>query len=133
MPPYAMPVQVRPMVRFDLTAADIGRHVRRISTGDIGIVKRDPGNGWLFPSCCYEWRGYRGDLEYVRVCPADETSNVTPLPVKPPRSEMRELLREFVEIDDASAGVCNLDDLEALLKRRDVAKARARVLLDGGC
>lgn len=52
---------------FTCTDADIGRHVRQISTGDIGIVRKDPGNGWVHPAVVYEWKGYVDDLEYVIV------------------------------------------------------------------
>ena len=52
---------------FDITENDIGRYVRRKSTGEIGRVRRDPGNGWLHPGIMYEWKPYRHDLEYVAV------------------------------------------------------------------
>lgn len=53
--------------KFDITEADIGRYVRRRSSGEIGCVRRDPGNGWLYPGLWYEWRPYRHDLEYVEI------------------------------------------------------------------
>lgn len=56
-------------MQFDITDADLGRHVRRKSTGEIGIVSQDPGNGWLHPGVVYEWKGHRHDLEYVTVIP----------------------------------------------------------------
>jgi hypothetical protein len=65
----AQPAQ---MDRFDITGADIGRYVRRISTGEIGRVSKDPGNNWLHPGVVYEWRRYRDDLEYVEVSAAKE-------------------------------------------------------------
>lgn len=52
---------------FDITPSDIGRYVRRISTGEIGKIRRDPGNGWLHPGVVYEWKAYRDDLEYVEI------------------------------------------------------------------
>lgn len=52
---------------FDITKEDIGRHVRRISTGAIGKVSQDPGNGWLHPGVVYEWKHLTEDLEYVTV------------------------------------------------------------------
>src|SRR3954470_12469567 len=64
-----------PPIRFDITEADIGRHVRQKSTGEIGIVRRDAGNGWLHPSVVYEWKGRQHDLEYVTVTPdRDQTT-----------------------------------------------------------
>lgn len=53
--------------RFNITDDDVGRYVRRKSTGEVGTIRRDPGNGWLHTSIVYEWRGYRQDLEYVTV------------------------------------------------------------------
>lgn len=52
---------------FNITPNDVGRYVRRKSTGEVGMICRDPGNGWLHASIVYEWRGYRNDLEYVTV------------------------------------------------------------------
>ncbi|MGI4942062.1 MAG: hypothetical protein ACRYHQ_16125 [Janthinobacterium lividum] len=57
--------------RFGITPADLGRYVRRISTGEVGRVARDPGNGWLHTGIKYEWRGIADDLEYVEVTAAD--------------------------------------------------------------
>lgn len=54
---------------FNITEADIGRYVRRISTGEIGTVIRDPGNWWIHPTVYYEWKNQRDDLEYVTVFP----------------------------------------------------------------
>jgi len=42
--------------RFRIAPGDVGRYVRRKSTGDVGRVQRDPGNGWLHPHPLkYEW------------------------------------------------------------------------------
>lgn len=57
--------------RFAIMGADLGRYVRRISTGEVGRVSRDAGNGWLYPAPLkYEWELIRDDLEYVKVSPA---------------------------------------------------------------
>ncbi len=64
---------------FDISETDVGRYVRRKSTGQIGQVQRDPGNGWLHPSIVYEWRGYRNDLEYVKVETEADSQNVVAL------------------------------------------------------
>jgi hypothetical protein len=54
--------------RFRIAPGDVGRYVRRKSTGDVGRVQRDPGNGWLHPHPLkYEWEIDRDDLEYVTV------------------------------------------------------------------
>ena len=50
-----------------LTKDDIGRYVRRISTGEVDKVRRDDGNGWIHPGVIYEWVAYRNDLEFVEV------------------------------------------------------------------
>jgi hypothetical protein len=55
-----------PSARFNITEQDVGRYVRRKSTGSICQVSRDNGNGWLHPRG-HEWRGYRDDLEYMDV------------------------------------------------------------------
>lgn len=55
---------------FTITSTDIGRYVRQKSTGEIGRVRRDPGNGWLHPGIVYEWRHLSADFEYVEVIPA---------------------------------------------------------------
>ncbi len=52
---------------FDITADDVGRYVRQISTGQVGRVERDRGNGWLHPGVVYEWQSCRDDFEYVTV------------------------------------------------------------------
>lgn len=52
---------------FDITPDDVGRYVRRKSTGDVGMIRRDPGNGWLHTGIVYEWKQYRNDFEYVTV------------------------------------------------------------------
>jgi hypothetical protein len=52
---------------FNLSEKDIGRHVRQISTGKIDRVRKDPGNGWIYPGVMYEWECYRGDLEFVNI------------------------------------------------------------------
>lgn len=57
---------------FDITKADIGRYIRRISTGEVSRVRKDPGNGWLHTGLIYEWMGYRDDFEYVAVVPLRE-------------------------------------------------------------
>ena len=62
---FLTPPAVEP--RFTLTEHDIGRHVRRKSSGAIGIVRKDAGNGWIHPSVVYEWGNYRDDLEFVTV------------------------------------------------------------------
>ena len=56
--------------RFSVTPADVGRHVRRISTGEVDRVRKDPGNGWIHPGMYYEWQ-FAGahDFEYVVVTP----------------------------------------------------------------
>ena len=59
-----------------LTKEDIGRHVRRISTGEVDTVKRDDGNGWIYPGVVYEWRCYMRDLEFVEVVPAEPTEQM---------------------------------------------------------
>jgi len=69
-----------------ITEQDIGRHVRRKSTGDIGVVKRDPGNGWLHPSMYYEWQAVADDLEYVSV--------VVPGNISPDLGAMTDILAE---------------------------------------
>jgi hypothetical protein len=58
---------VRARNEFDITEKDIGRYVRKISTGDIGRVRKDPCSGWLRMEDVYGWRAIRGDLEYVTV------------------------------------------------------------------
>lgn len=52
---------------FKITKDDLGRYVRRISTGDVGRIECDPGNDWLHPSLLYEWEHARCDFEYVAV------------------------------------------------------------------
>lgn len=59
------------MKPFEITADDVGRYVRRKSTGEVGTVKIDPGNGWLHTGIVYEWVGYRNDFEYVTVEPLE--------------------------------------------------------------
>lgn len=53
--------------RFDICVGYLGRYVRQKSTGKVGWVARDPGNGWLHPTMCYEWEYSRDDFEYVNV------------------------------------------------------------------
>ncbi len=55
------------MSKFAITEDNVERYVRRNSTGEIGWIKRDPGNGWLYPSMKYEWQRYCDDFEYVSV------------------------------------------------------------------
>lgn len=55
------------MPRFEIADDDLGRYVRRKSIGQIGRVKRDPRNGWLYPDVVYEWESCRDDLEYVLI------------------------------------------------------------------
>ena len=55
------------LMPFDITPADIGRYVRDKQSGRVGVVKKDAGNGWLYPDIFYEWKYYRDDLEYVEV------------------------------------------------------------------
>lgn len=59
---------------FTCTKDDLGRHVREISSGKIGVVKKDPGNGWIFPSIRYEWDYHADDLEYVVITRADNNA-----------------------------------------------------------
>jgi hypothetical protein len=54
-------------VQFEITDTDVDRYVRRKSTGEIGWIERDLGNGWLHPSMKYEWQHIREDFEYVCV------------------------------------------------------------------
>jgi hypothetical protein len=63
---------------FTITEADIGRYVRRKSTGEIGKISKDPGNGWLHTGIVYEWKWCANDFEYVEVTvtpsPTDEVA-----------------------------------------------------------
>jgi hypothetical protein len=52
---------------FTITADDIGRYVRQKSTGEVGRVSCDEGNGWLYTGIVYEWQWCRNDFEYVTV------------------------------------------------------------------
>jgi len=54
---------------FDIGPDDIARYVRQRSTGEVGMIVRDPGNGWLHPSQKYEWEASRDDFEYVTIRP----------------------------------------------------------------
>jgi hypothetical protein len=62
---------------FTCSEKDMGRHVRLRSTGEIGIVRKDPGNGWVHPGVVYEWKGYIDDLEYVDVTPSRTDQQAT--------------------------------------------------------
>lgn len=55
--------------RFSITPADVGRYVRRKSTGEVDKIRQDPDNGWLHPGIAYEWRACCDDFEYVTVVP----------------------------------------------------------------
>lgn len=85
---------------FKMTQADIGRYVRRISTGEIGKVRRDPGNGWLHPSVQYEWKAYAHDLEYVTVAS-----------IREPSSEVRDPITLFERVQDALEGRTELKEI----------------------
>lgn len=89
--------------RFTCTEADIGRYVRRKSTGEIGVVRRDPGNGWVHPGVVYEWRAYLSDLEYVTVTADDaaELAEAHHLGWIAGRDAALEIAREQVTICDA--------------------------------
>lgn len=55
---------------MNITAADVGRYMRRRGMPDmIGHVEQDPGNGWVHPSFCYEWKHISDELEFVTITP----------------------------------------------------------------
>ena len=94
----------RESVRFTITEADIGRYVRRISTGDVGRVRMDPGNGWLHPAPLpYEWRRHSHDLEYVEVSVPEASDGVPDWSDRP--------LPEDAEIDAAHPTATGRHDL----------------------
>ena len=88
---------------FSITREDIGRYVRRISTGEIGKVRQDPGNGWLHPAVVYEWKAYVHDLEYVEVASIRSIATV----------EERDPITMLERVQDALEG---RTELKALLE-----------------
>jgi hypothetical protein len=63
---------------FDIAEKDIGRHVRRKSTGEIGIIRREGRNGLLHPTVDPDqWEGCRDDLEYVEIVAVGENEIFT--------------------------------------------------------
>ena len=92
-----------------LTENDIGRYVRRISTGEIGKVRKDPGNGWIHPGVVYEWKAYKNDLEFVVVLGTKEKSAISRLEVIDYNNAVevnglwpRELVKYGISIEDFS-------------------------------
>ena len=105
------------MSEFTITEADIGRYVRRISTGDIGVVRADRGNGWLHPGFVYEWRSYASDLEYVEVSSSSRVAELEEI-CHQATEDCATVLSELLDLHKLVTGGSIAVDLCAAIKHR---------------